>query len=134
MGVVEPLPHPQTVGVGVAGPLPWPRGWSDHPQKAKKRKRKKFWGLVLGGGRTTLLGHKGGPATPKRPKKEKKKKMGCLGPPPWPKGVVRPPPRAKPLDGPFFFLFFFWPSGHPLWGGSATPALSLLSLFFLFFL
>jgi hypothetical protein len=50
--------------------------------------------------------------------------------------------RAKPQNLFFFFLAFWgWPNhpqamgvaSHPLWGGSATPALSLLFFFFFFF-
>ena len=27
-------------GLGMVEPTPWPRGWSGHPQKAKKKKKK----------------------------------------------------------------------------------------------
>jgi hypothetical protein len=51
-----------------------PRGWSGHPQKAKRQKKKKKK-KVRGLGRPdNPKGFGGGPATPKRPRNQKQKK------------------------------------------------------------
>ena len=110
-------PATPTAGLGVAGPPPWPRGWSGHPKRPKKKKKKQRIGFgLLGvdsttpysqyvGGRTTPMA-KGWSGHPQKPKKKKKTNNG------------------------------FWPFG----GGPATPTLAwshpdfLLHLFFSFFI
>jgi hypothetical protein len=37
------VPATPTAGLGVVEPPSWPRGWSGHPQKPKKKKKYGFW-------------------------------------------------------------------------------------------
>jgi hypothetical protein len=108
-----------TTSLGVAQPPPWPRGWSGHPQKAKKQKKNKkqkigFW--TFEGGPTTPKGLEVASATtygwrwsshPQKPKTffflllgmgvVKTSHGGGSSHPLAKNGVVRPPP--------IFFLF-----------------------------
>jgi hypothetical protein len=115
-GWLEP---PPTAGLGVVEPPPWPKGWSGHPQKPKKKKYG-FW--PFGSGRTTPKGLGVDSATPYGRSGGGRTTLMA-------KGVVRPPPKGR---NPYFvfcffvFLFFlgFWelpdhPFGHG--GGSTTP-------------
>jgi hypothetical protein len=60
------LQPPPTAGLGVVEPPPWPRGWSGHPKKPKKKKQSMGFGL-----------------------------LGLAGPPPWPWGWFDHPQTGR---------------------------------------
>jgi hypothetical protein len=103
-----------TAGLGVVEPPPWPRGWSGHPQKPKKKKKRK-----MGSG---LLGVAGPPPRTWgwiRP--PQKAGLGWTNPPPGPWGWSGHPQKAKTHFSFFFFLGFWgWPD-HPLGHGVVRP-------------
>jgi hypothetical protein len=112
--------HP-IFGQGVAGATPygrsgggrttpWPRGWSGHPQKPKKKKTKYgFW--PFGGGRTTPLAMRVVRPPPNR-------LWGWLQPPLGQKwgGRSHPPwPSHPPISFPLFFFGLLGVAGPPPW-------------------
>jgi hypothetical protein len=83
-----------TAGLGVVEPPPWPRGWSGHPKKAKKKKKKGFGILGVAESRYGVaeaapmpLGVVRPPQKAKKKKKKEKMGFGLLG-------VAEPLPRA----------------------------------------
>jgi hypothetical protein len=104
-----------TAGLGVVEPPPWPRGWSGHPQKPKKKKNpNRPFGVAESTPRS--LGVVRPP--PKGPNPFFFfGLLGVAGPPPWPWGWFDHPqtgrgggsshPRFLPPPPPFFNIFLF---------------------------
>jgi hypothetical protein len=126
-------PHTGRMGVAEATPGLW--GWSGHPKRPPKKKKKGkngFWPLGVAGPppratplRPAVRSHPqalgGGPATPKG--------QNPFPPPPFfffgPFGVAGPPPKAWGGFGHPHTAGMGWPK-PPLgqkWGGPATPLL-----------
>jgi hypothetical protein len=141
-------PHTGRMGVAKATPGLW--GWSGHPKRPKKERKK--WVLAFGGGRTTPKGMEVAKSTTYG-------RQGVASDTPGPRGWSGHPQRPKRILSFFFFFWAFWggrttPKGlgwlrpphtagmgwpkpplgdHPIFGKGVAPATPIYLFFFFFF-